>query len=98
MILPVEAEACLHTWNYYTVRVPTLLERDAAVRKLYEVGVTTNRVYWKRTHIFGHVQDVTGEVTLPVTEKVTRQVFSLPIHENLSTEELEKIVTEVNRL
>lgn len=98
VITPVEAEGRLHTWNYYTVLVPTLLERNAVVRKLHEAGVPTDMVYWKPAHTFSHVLDVVGEVTLPETEKIARQVFSLPIHENLSTEELERIITEVNKL
>ncbi len=98
VIIPVEAEGRLHTWNYYTVRVTTLLERNAAVRKLHDAGVTTEMVYWKPAHSFSHVQDIVGEIYLPVTEKIAGQVFSLPIHENLSTEELERIVTEVNKL
>lgn len=98
VIIPVEAEGRLHTWNYYTVRVPTLLERNAVVRKLHEAGVPADMVYWKPAHTFSHVLDVVGEATLPMTEKIARQVFSLPIHEDLSTEELERIVTEVNKL
>jgi len=98
VIIPVEVEGRLHTWNYYTVRVTTPLDRNAAVRKLHDAGVTTDMVYWKPAHYFSHVQNIVGEIYLPVTEKIARQVFSLPVHENLSTEELERIVTEVNKL
>ncbi len=98
VIIPVEAEGRLHTWNYYTVRVTALLARDAAVRKLHEAGIATDMYNWKPVHYFSHVQDIVGEIYLPVTEKIARQVFSLPIHEDLSTEELERIVTEVNKL
>ena len=54
VITPVEAEGRLHTWNYYTVRVATPLERDAAVRKLHEAGIATDMVYWKPVHYFSH--------------------------------------------
>jgi len=80
------------------VRVATPLERDAVVRKLHEAGIATDMVYWKPVHYFSHVRDVVGEIYLPVTEKIARQVFSLPVHENLLAEELERIVTEVNKL
>jgi perosamine synthetase len=98
VIIPIEAEGRLHTWNYYTVCVTTLLERNAVVRRLHDAGITTDMVYWKPAHTFNHVQDIVGEIYLPVTEKVACEAFSLPIHEYLSTEELEKIVTEVNKL
>ena len=98
MILPVEAEGRLHTWNFYTVRVPSLLDRNTVVRKLHDARIATDMLYWKPAHTFSHVRDVVGEIDLPVTEMIANQVFSLPIHENLSTEELERIVTEVNKI
>jgi len=98
VIIPIEAEGRLHTWNYYTVRVATPLERDAAVRKLHEASVTTDMYYWKPVHYFSHVRDLVGEVYLPVTEKIAREFLSLPIHENLSIEELDRIVSEVNKI
>jgi dTDP-4-amino-4,6-dideoxygalactose transaminase len=98
VIIPVEAEGRLHIWNYYTVRVTSLLERNDVVMKLHEAGIATDMIYWKPANYFSHVRDIIGEVYLSVTEKVASEVFSLPVHENLSTEELERIVTEVNKL
>jgi len=39
-----------------------------------------------------------GEVSLPVTERLAKEVISLPVHPGLSQADLEKIVHEVNRL
>jgi dTDP-4-amino-4,6-dideoxygalactose transaminase len=35
---------------------------------------------------------------LPVSERMAEEVFSLPVHPLLSQEDLERIVTEVNKL
>jgi dTDP-4-amino-4,6-dideoxygalactose transaminase len=98
MIIPVEMGGSYHTWNYYTVRVPARLERNATVRKLNEAGIATEMIYWKPAHCFSHVKDIVGEISLPVTEKIANEVFSLPVHEKLSKDELGSIVTEVNKL
>ena len=39
-----------------------------------------------------------GELCLPVTEQVVKEVISLPVHPQLSAADLEKIAAEVNRL
>lgn len=98
VLVPVEAEGRWHIWNYFTVRVPAVLDRNTAVRQLQEAGIATDLLYWKPAHTFSHVREAVRELSLPVTERVADQVFSLPVHENLSNAELERIVTEVNQL
>jgi dTDP-4-amino-4,6-dideoxygalactose transaminase len=44
------------------------------------------------------MRDIVGDITLPVSEKMAKQVISLPVHPLVSQEDLEKIVTEVNKL
>jgi dTDP-4-amino-4,6-dideoxygalactose transaminase len=39
-----------------------------------------------------------GELNLPVTETMVREVISLPVHPKLSQKNLEKIVEEVNKI
>jgi dTDP-4-amino-4,6-dideoxygalactose transaminase len=39
-----------------------------------------------------------GDADVPVAEKLSHQVFSLPVHPSLSQEDLERIVAEVNSL
>jgi dTDP-4-amino-4,6-dideoxygalactose transaminase len=39
-----------------------------------------------------------GDVSLPVAERMAKEVISLPVHPLLSDDELQQIVDAVNRL
>jgi dTDP-4-amino-4,6-dideoxygalactose transaminase len=86
-----------HVWHQYTVRVAG--DRDAAAQQLNQAGVGTGIFYPVPAHKQTHLQELGyGELSLPVAEKVSREVLSLPVHPLLSQTDLETIVREVNRL
>lgn len=88
-----------HAWHQYTVRVQNGLDRDAAVAKLTAVGIGTGVFYPVPAHQQKHIREMGfGDVTLPVTEQLAKEVFSLPVHPALSPNDLEEIVHEVNQL
>jgi len=95
--VPTVKEGYEHVWHQYTIRVND--DRDAAVQKLREAGVGTGIFYPVPAHKQTHLQELGyGELSLPVTEKLSREVISLPVHPHLTQADLEKIVSEVNRL
>lgn len=87
-----------HAWHQYTIRV-TGRDREAAVRQLNEAGIGTGIFYpipanrQKALLKLGY-----GQETLPVTERMTKEVISLPVHPLLTQQELDTIVAEVNKL
>jgi dTDP-4-amino-4,6-dideoxygalactose transaminase len=86
-----------HVWHQYTIRVRG--DRDAAVEQLNRNGVGTGIFYPVPAHRQIHLQEMGyGELTLPVTERISQEVISLPVHPLVSQADLEKIVQEVNRL
>ncbi len=86
-----------HVWHQYTIRVSG--DRDAAVGQLSQAGVGTGIFYPVPAHRQSHLQALGyGQLSLPVTERVSQEVISLPVHPLLSQEDLETIVREVNRL
>jgi perosamine synthetase len=85
-----------HVWHQYTIRVEK--NRADAVRSLNEAGIGTGIFYPNPAHTVDHVMRVAGRSSLPVTELLAEQVISLPIHPALSQEDLERIVSVVNRL
>lgn len=88
-----------HAWHQYTVRVQNGLDRDAAVAKLTAVGIGTGVFYPVPAHQQKHIREMGfGDVTLPITEQLAKEVFSLPVHPALSPSNLEEIVHEVNQL
>lgn len=97
VITPVEPEGYEHVWHQYTVRV-THTDRDAVIDKLKEAGVGSAifypvPVYRQKVYLDRGYTD-----SLPVTEEITCQVVSLPVHPALSGDDLETIVEAVNNL
>ena len=90
----------VHVWHQYTVRVPddAVFTRDEAIERLTAAGVGTGVYYPVPAHQQGYIVDCLGRTRLPVTEKLDRQVFSLPVHPQLSQADLETIVSAVNAL
>lgn len=96
-ITPVQPEGYGHVWHQYTIRV-TNMNRDEALEKLKAAGIGTGvfypvPVYRQKVYLDRGYTD-----HLPVTEMVTRQVLSLPVHAALSPSDLEAIVDAVENL
>lgn len=87
-----------HVWHQYTIRVDDGRDRDAAVRRLNEAGVGTGIFYPVPVHKQGYMREVIGDLYLPVAEQMAAEVLSLPVHPHLTKSDLEKIVSEVNKL
>jgi dTDP-4-amino-4,6-dideoxygalactose transaminase len=98
VIIPQVKDGYGHVWHQYTIRVNGGRDREAAVKHLNDNGVGTGVFYPVPCHQQGYVREMIGEVSLPVTERLAREVISLPVHPGLTQADLEKIVLEVNRL
>lgn len=91
---PVVAEGAEHVYHQYTIRISG--DRDgfaAALKDEYNIG---SGVYYPipnhRLPSFNRTED------LPNTEIAAREVLSLPVHPSLDDEDLDRIVTAVNKL
>ena len=95
---PRVKEGHTHAWHQYTVRINHGRNRDDAVRQLNEAGIGTGIFYPVPLHQQPYIRKTVGNITLPTTEKLASEVFSLPIHTQLTKDDLETIVQEVNKL
>lgn len=95
---PTVKEGYGHVWHQYTVRINHGRDRDAAVEQLTAAGIGTGIYYPIPAHQQPYVQDIVGAVSLPVSEKLSKEVISLPIHPQLTQANLDTIVAEVNKL
>jgi len=98
VITPKAQDGYGHVWHQYTVRVNGRVERDAAIQHLTQRGIGTGVFYPVPAHQQGYVRKLIGDVRLPVTEQLAREVISLPVHPQLTPTDLEHIVTAVNQL
>lgn len=77
------------TWHIYTIKVPG---RDNLYDYLAENGISCGVHYKPLTHykIFGK------QPKLPVTEKVFKEIITLPLHLNLSVADVKNICGRIN--
>jgi UDP-2-acetamido-2-deoxy-ribo-hexuluronate aminotransferase len=94
-IVPEVAEDNTHVYAQYTIRVAN---RDALGQALKAEGIPTAIYYPKCLHeqpVFAPLGYKWGD--FPVSEKVSREVISLPMHPFLSEADQDRIVESVRR-
>ena len=67
--------------------------RNYFMKKMLENGVETG-IHYNPVHSFSMYKSKTK---LPITEKIAKNIVSIPIHPNLSSKEIEKIINLVNK-
>lgn len=92
---PSEAPHCHHVYNQFVIRVT---KRDAVMAGLKEAGIGSEIYYPLSMHeqeCFAYLGYRTGD--LPVSEKAAKETLSIPVHPDMSEEQLDRVVTEVLR-
>ena len=109
--VPVVKDGYKHVFHQYTVLAPEGADRDAMVKQLNDNGIGARIYYPLPIHcqpVFREMRETSNSVCncghnlncphLPVTNAMTKRVFSLPVHPQLTQDDLERIVHEVNKL
>jgi dTDP-4-amino-4,6-dideoxygalactose transaminase len=91
VVTPPVAPGAVHVYHQYTIRVGS--ERDAFVRELGERGIGTGVYYPIPTH---RLPSFGLALELPETERAATEVISLPVHPQLTPDDLDRIVEAVN--
>lgn len=94
LLTPQENPITFHVYHQYTLRVLNG-KRDELQKALLEEGIGSSIYYSTPIHL--QKPYVPLEVRLPNTEKLAKEVLSLPMWPNLSDDQLEKITTTVKR-
>jgi perosamine synthetase len=92
---PKPPEGYFHVYQLYTVRVPVDL-RDALMKHLTEKGIMS-KVYFNPIHLTMFYRKKFGFKggELPVTEKISKEVLSLPIYPTMTNDEIDYIVKSI---
>lgn len=91
---PHESEGRTHVYHQYTIRVP---ERDRFVERLREEGVGTGIYYPVPVHRQRAYADLGyGDQQFPVSERLSADVVSIPVHPGLSDDDVERVIEVVN--
>ena len=100
LCLPHEFEGDIHSGYLYTVRLYHGEEaaRNKLLDELHKLGIGAEAYYVNPVHTMPYYRNNFGAHTLPETEKAAKQVFSLPIHPSVTTEQVEFIGKTVLQL
>ena len=95
IVPPKPPEGYFHVYQLYTIRVPSDL-RDALMKHLTEKGIMS-KIYFSPIHLTVFYRKKFGFKggELPVTEKVSKEVLSLPIYPTMTNDEINYIVKSV---
>lgn len=88
--LPMDPEG--HVWHVFAVTCP---ERDRLQQHLEENGIQTNIHYPTPPHKQGAYVELSG-LSLPITEKMHREILSIPMSPCLSENEVCRVIDAVN--
>jgi dTDP-4-amino-4,6-dideoxygalactose transaminase len=94
--VPRLAEGCTSVWAQYTIRLPNGVDRDGFAAALKAQGVPSAIYYVKSMHqqtAYRHFPVADGG--LPVSEKLSGDVISLPMHAYLDEPTQERIIKAV---
>ena len=96
--VPVRAPYSRHVFHQYTLKLNGV-DRDEVSRQLTERGIPNMIYYPVPCHKQNMVQEwVEDSLVLPVTDMLNECVISLPMHTELTEEELNRITTAVTEV
>jgi dTDP-4-amino-4,6-dideoxygalactose transaminase len=101
VITPTERPGFRHVYHQYTIRVPSAQPdsskaRDTLAARLEQANIQTTVYYPTPIHQQPYYRDLGYKDSLPVAERLSREVLSLPVHPALTQHDLKTIVTAVN--
>ncbi len=98
IVLPNALNQCGHVWNQFTIRIPGG-QRDSVRQKLADARIGSEIYYpipLHRQACFAYLGYEKG--SLPITEKLSNEVLSLPIFPELQPAEIESVVSNLSRI
>jgi perosamine synthetase len=90
-----------HVFHQFTIRVGKdfKLSRDQLRSKLADNGVGSGVYYPKPLHMHKHFQKMGyKQGDFPVSEMISKEVLSLPVHPSLNSKDIGKIIKVINSL
>jgi dTDP-4-amino-4,6-dideoxygalactose transaminase len=82
-----------HAYHQYTIRCN---ERDKLIKFLKKNEIGFGIYYPKPLHYYPHLEKF-GHKDLKVSEKLSGEVVSIPVHPALEKEDIEKVVDVINK-
>jgi len=101
LILPKENKdnGSQHSWHLFVVRIKSSskINRDMVIEKMKIAGIGTS-VHFIPNHLQNFYKKNGLSHKLPVTEKIFKEVISLPLYENLKKSEVLYVAKTLNKI
>jgi perosamine synthetase len=95
VITPIRRPGTVHAYHQYTLRVA---DRDEFQKRLTQRGVGTNVYYPVPVHRQTPFRGLeASRRRLPVTDRLTDEILSIPVHPFLTDDEVSTVIEAVNR-
>lgn len=102
LVTPFVPEGRSHVWHQYTVRVAgTPVTREVLAKELELAGIGSGFYYPRLMHDYDCFREdprIVASDATPRAELFASQVISLPVHQNLSEDDLDRIITVVREV
>ncbi|VVB54084.1 Aspartate aminotransferase [uncultured archaeon] len=98
IILPYVDRRCKHVFHQFTVRIRNGITRDEIVSLLNKKGIGTGIYYPLPIHKQPFYKDLGYSDSLPVSEKASEEVISLPVHPSITRTDLDTISQTLREL
>ena len=96
--LPIIKEDRTHAFHQYTIRInqKSNLGRDQILKKIRSNGIGAGVYYPKPLHIYPHISKLGYKIgDFPNAEQASREVISIPVHPDLTAEDIRHIVKTI---
>ena len=91
---PVVPDGCEHTWHIYHLMMPSLEKRQALIEHLKGLGISAV-FHYQALHASPMGRTFSGNVSLPVAEAATDRLLRLPLYNDMSDDDLARVVDGV---
>ncbi|NQU84863.1 MAG: aminotransferase class V-fold PLP-dependent enzyme, partial [Mariniphaga sp.] len=92
--LPIELPKAKHIYQMYTIKLKRG-NRDAFVKKLKQKGIEASVHFDPPVHLQSYYRQ---KEKLPITEKISRSIITLPMYPQMTKKELDYIVSVIKEL
>lgn len=100
LVTPVIMPGCKHVFHQYTIRITPdfSVSREEAINKLTAAGIGTSVYYPVPVHLQSFYKQLGYNESHPVSERLAREVLSLPVHPSVTFEEIDYITSTLRGL
>lgn len=100
LILPIAEEGVVSVFHQYTLRITReyKLSRDELKSYLEKKGIHANIYYPIPLYRFNHMKFGNNPKDFPITEKMSKEVLSIPVHPSLSNKDVDYIIKMIKKV